>query len=457
MKKYDAIVIGGGQAGIPLAHGLAGKGWQVALVEEQHLGGSCINYGCTPSKKMIAAARVAHVVRRAPEYGVQAGEVQVDLAQVVAQKDALVRLRRDQLGQRIAENERVTLLRGRARFVGERRIVVEGPDAPGEELSAEKIFINTGAHPQVPPIPGLVGAPYRTNRDIMDLDSLPEHLLVLGGGYVGLEFGQMFRRFGSQVSFVVRGEQIAPREDDDVAAALQAALEKEGICFHLGALVEQVEALPGGGIALALADGRRLSGSHLLVATGQAPNSAALDLAAAGIQADPRGSIQVDDYLQTSAPGVYAMGDVTGGPKFTHIAYNDYQVVFHNMFEPEKVSVRDRIVPYGLFTDPELGRVGLTEKEARRAGRPIQVGKIPMSYVARAIEMGESEGLMKIVVDAESQTILGAAILSAAGGELVQALMALMMAGAPWTVFRQAVFIHPTLAEGFFALMETVA
>lgn len=476
MKTFDAIIIGGGQAGIPLSHALAKRGWKVALIERLYMGGSCINYGCTPSKKMIASARVAHLARRAEDYGVRVGEVQVDLPAIVAMKDALVEQRRESLTGRARQNENITLLCGEARFTGDHRLQVDGSRLPmdgsqeaagsprgpanGEELYAEKIFINTGSQPKVLPIDGIEEVPYYTNRNIMDLTEVPEHLLVIGGGYVGLELSQMFRRFGSRVTVIDHNSQIAAREDEDVAQALREALEEEGIRFVLPARAQSVERGERGMIQLKVKKGggavETLTGSHLLLAAGQVPNTRALDPEKTGAALDERGFVQVNEYLETNVPGIYALGDVKGGPKFTHVSYDDYLVVYHNLFNDSKRSVKDRIIPYALYTDPELGRVGMTEKQAREAGLVIKVGSYPVGHIARAVERQETSGLMKVVVDAKTDQILGAAVLSPAGGELVQTLMALMIAGAPWTVFHKAMFIHPTLTEGFFGLMDAV-
>lgn len=453
MSDFQAIVIGSGQAGNPLAHRLADQGWTVALIEREHMGGSCINYGCTPTKTMLASAQVAHYARRAAEFGVSVGPVSVQLPKVVERKNGVVlKWRQGQEGH-AARRPTITVLRGPARFTGPHTVRVNG-----EELSAERIFINTGTSPFVPPIEGMDRVPYLTNRTILDLTQVPEHLLVLGGSYVGLEFGQMFRRFGSAVTVIERADQIVPREDEDVAWALRAALEAEGISFLTGAEVRAI-APQGSGVRAtvrqAAGPDRTVEGSHLLVAVGRKPNTDDLGLEAAGV-ATERGWITVNQYLETNVPGVYALGDVNGGPAFTHISYHDFQIVLHNLLNGQRLSTRDRLVPYALFTDPELGRVGMTEREARASGRRIQVGSIPMTSVARAVERNETSGLMKVVVDAGTERILGAAILGSGGGELVQTLMALMMADASWKTFYQAVFIHPTMTEGFFALMNSV-
>lgn len=454
MKTFQAIVIGSGQAGNPLAHRLADKGWTVALIEREHLGGSCINYGCTPTKTMLASAQIAHYARRAADFGVRVGLVTVDLATVVGRKNAIVQEWRSGQEKHAARRPTITVFRGAARFAAPHTVEVNG-----EQLTSEHIFINTGTNPLVPPIEGIESVPYLTNRNVMDLTEVPEHLVVVGGSYVGLEFGQMFRRFGSRVTIVEFTDQIVPREDADVAGSLRAALEAEGIAFLVSSEVIRV-AEQGGRLRVTVKgrDGggeQVIDGSHLLLAAGRTPNTAGLRLEEAGI-ATARGFVTVNDRLETTVTGVYAQGDVTGGPAFTHLSYNDFQIVFHNLFNETKLSTAGRLVPYALFTDPELGRVGMTEKEARASGRSIKVGTIPMSRVARAIERNETAGLMKVVVDGDTDRILGAAILGTGGGELVQTLMALMMADAPWTLFYRAVYIHPTTTEGFFALMDSV-
>ncbi len=453
MTSFDAIIIGSGQAGNPLAHRLADKGWTVGLIEREHLGGSCVNHGCTPTKTMLASAQVAYEARRGAELGVRVGGVTVDLPAVVARKKAIVLQWRQGQEKHTASRPNIALHRGAARFTGPHTVAVG--DA---QVTAEHIFINTGTSPLVLPIPGIDRVPFLTNRTIMDLTEVPEHLLVVGASYVGLEFGQMFRRFGSRVTIVEVADQIVPREDPDVATTLQQALESEGIAFLLDRQATRIEGQDGD-LRVSVKGGagteRVLEASHVLLAAGRRPNTADLGLDAGGIEHE-RGWIKVNDRLETNVPGVYALGDVTGGPAFTHISYNDFQIIFHNLFNEAKLSTAGRIVPYALFTDPELGRVGMTEREARASGRRVLVGVIPLSYVARAIERGTTAGLMKVVIDADTEHILGAAVLSPSGGELVQTLMALMMANASWRLFYQAVYIHPTMTEGFFALMNSV-
>jgi pyruvate/2-oxoglutarate dehydrogenase complex dihydrolipoamide dehydrogenase (E3) component len=453
MPRYDAIVLGSGQAGNPLSQKLADHGWNVALVEREQLGGTCVNTGCTPTKTMIASAQVAYYARQADRWGVRTGEVSVDLPRVVARKDQVVRQWRSGLERKVQERPGLHLYRGHGQFLDPHRVRV------GDQvLESERVFIDTGARPSVPPIEGLDQAGYLTNASVMRLTELPEHLLVLGGGYVGLEFGQMFRRFGSRVTVVHSAGQILPHEDADVVGELQKALEAEGIRFLLNARTTRVER-DGGQVVLRLEGGdgaEGVRGSHLLVATGRRPNTDDLGLEAAGVETTPQGFIRVNSRLETNVAGIWALGDVKGGPAFTHIAYNDYQIVYANVIEGKDLSITDRLVPYAVFTDPQLGRVGLTEQEARAAGRRLKVGKIPMAWVARAVERDETAGLMKLVVDAETDRILGAAILSSEGGELVQIIEFVMRAGAPYTLLKGAVYIHPTLAEGFWTLMEEV-
>jgi pyruvate/2-oxoglutarate dehydrogenase complex dihydrolipoamide dehydrogenase (E3) component len=453
MARYDAIVLGSGQAGNPLSQKMADHGWSVALVEKENLGGTCVNTGCTPTKTMIASAQVAHYARNADRWGVRATEVSVDLPRVVARKDQVVHQWRSGLEKKVQQRPNLHLYRAHGRFLDPHRI-----SAGDQVLESERVFIDTGGRSYVPSIEGLDQAGYLTNASVMQLTDLPEHLLVLGGGYIGLEFGQMFRRFGSRVTVIHSSQQILPREDADITGELQKALESEGIRFVLKARTTRVER-DNGQVTLRLeANGgaQSVSGSHLLVATGRRPNTDDLGLETTGVQTTPKGFIQVNDRLETNVPGIWALGDVKGGPAFTHISYNDYQIVYANLIEGKELSTANRLVPYSVFTDPQLGRVGLTEKEARATGLRLKIGKIPMTWVARAIERDETAGLMKLVVDAETDRILGAAMLSSEGGELVQIIEFVMRAGAPYTLLKGAVYIHPTLAEGFWTLMEEV-
>jgi pyruvate/2-oxoglutarate dehydrogenase complex dihydrolipoamide dehydrogenase (E3) component len=454
MKTCDAIVIGSGQGGVPLATNLADQGWSVALIEKGEVGGSCINYGCTPTKTMIASARVAHYARIAPEFGIHPGKIKVDMAEVVARKNEVVESFRSGVQDQIESSPDVTLYRGHGRFTGPHVVEVNG-----EALTSDKIFINTGTRPRIPSIPGLDQIEVLTNRNIMDLQELPPHLIAIGGSYLGLEFGQLFRRLGSEVSVVEMSETICPREDPEVSESLKEPLEAEGMRFHLGSKITKVAKTRDGlEVTVEKKDGstEALTGTHLLMAIGQVPNSDDLGLDKAGVATDKNGYIQHNGKLETNVAGIWALGDVKGGPAFTHVSYDDYLMIFDNLVNGKNRTIDNRVVPYALYTDPELGRFGLTEREAREKGYRLKIGSLPMSHVARAIERGETSGLMKIVINADNDRILGATILGAEGGELVQTLMTLMRADAPYTLLDNAMFIHPTLTEGFFALMGNV-
>jgi pyruvate/2-oxoglutarate dehydrogenase complex dihydrolipoamide dehydrogenase (E3) component len=447
--RYDAIVIGAGQSGGPLASALARGGRRTALVEREHVGGTCINVGCTPTKTMVASARVAYLARRGADYGVQTGPISVDMAAVRQRKRAIVESFRGGSERRIRETPGLDLLMGEASFVDAGTVTVHMLDGTERGLSADLILINAGDHPIMPPLPGLETVPALTSTSIMELDTVPDHLLVLGGGYVGLEFGQMFRRFGSQVTVVQRGSRLLNREDADIADAVAEILRQDGIDVLLDSSAEAVTGTEGA-IRLTVhgPEGeRQLAGSHLLVATGRAPNTERLNLQAAGVATDERGVIRVDERLETNVPGIYAMGDVKGGPAFTHISYDDYRILRANLIEGGSATTAGRMVPYTVFIDPQLGRVGLTEAEARGQGRRIRVAKMPMSYVARALEVDEPRGVMKVIVDAESGQILGCAILGIEGGEIMAMLQIAMMGKIPYSTLQEAIFAHPTLAE----------
>ena len=454
---YDAIVIGTGQAGNPLSKALAKAGWKTAVIERLYIGGTCINVGCTPTKTMVASARVAYLARRAADYGVHAGEVSVNMAEVRQRKQSIVDSFRNG-GQRAIENtENLDLLFGEASFTGPQSIAVEMNDGDIRHLTAKQIFINTGCRPADPRVDGLDQIAALDSTSIMELDELPEHLLVLGGGYVGLEFGQMFRRFGSSVTIVQRASQLLGREDQDVADEVAKILREDGVEVLLNAEAMRVEKGGGGEIRLTVRTpegDRTLAGSHLLAAAGRTPNSETLNLSSAGIEADRNGFIKANDRLETTAPGVYALGDVKGGPQFTHISYDDYRIIRTNLIEKGNATVNDRFVPYTVFIDPQLGRVGLSESEAQARGLNIRVAKMPMSYVARALEVSESRGFMKAIIDADTKRILGCAVLGIEGGEIMAMIQIAMMGKLPYTVLKDGIFAHPTLAESLNNLLN---
>jgi pyruvate/2-oxoglutarate dehydrogenase complex dihydrolipoamide dehydrogenase (E3) component len=457
-ERFDALILGTGQAGKPLALDLAAAGRRVAVVEREHVGGTCVNVGCTPTKTMVASARVAYLARRAADYGVRCGPVQVDLAVVRRRKQAVVDEFRSAGRRRLEEAPHTELIFGEARFTAPTVIDVALQAGGTRALTADAVFINTGCRPARPELPGLDRVRALDSTSIMELDALPEHLLVLGGGYVGLEFGQMFRRFGSAVTIAQRGNRLLSREDPDVADEVKKILQQDGIDVLLEAEAAGVRAA-GPGVELELrgpAGLRRITGSHLLVAVGRVPNSDRLDLAAAGVTTDAHGYIPVNERLETKVPGIYALGDVKGGPAFTHIAYDDYRIVRNNLLRGGQSTTAGRLVPYTVYIDPQLGRVGLTEQEARAQGRRLHVAKIPMSHVARAVETGETRGFIKAVVDAQTKQILGGAVLSIEGGEIMSMLEIAMMGKLPYTALEDGIFAHPSVAEGLNTLFASM-
>lgn len=458
IEQYDAIVIGAGQAGGPLSTALARAGLRTVLIERAHVGGTCINTGCTPTKTMIASARVAYLAQRATEYGVQTGDVQVNLEKVRERKRDMVERFRRGSQRYITGSAGLDLLMGEASFEGAYAIKVRYDGGEGRHLTARHIFINTGTRPARPPLEGLDQVPALDSTSIMELDEIPRHLLVLGGGYVGLEFGQMFQRFGSQVTIVQRATQLLASEDADVATAVAEVLLQDGIQVLLEAQAVRVAAHDEGiRLTLQTPGGmRQIDGSHLLVATGRIPNTDMLNLPSAGIEADRRGYIKVNERLETTVPGIYAMGDVTGGPAFTHISYDDFRILRTNVIEGGQATTSGRLVPYTVFLDPQLGRVGLSENEARAQGRAIRVARLPMSHIARALEVAETRGFMKAIVDANTGQILGCAIFGLEGGELMSMLQVAMMGRLPYSVLRDAIFAHPTLAESLNNLFMTL-
>jgi len=453
MEQVDALVIGAGMAGVPLALRLGFKGLKTVLVERAEVGGTCLNRGCIPTKTMIASARVAHLARSAAHYGVRTGPVQVDLKEVVARKDALVTSVRAGSERNLLENPNVELLRGEARFVGERRVVVGD-----REISAERVFINTGARNRTPALQGLEEVAWLDSTSALYLSELPRSLLIVGGGYVGCEFAQMYARFGTRVTLVQRHSQLLPQEDADVVAELQRVFQAEDVELVLKAEAERV-CSEGGQVVLSVRQEgkeRELRAERLMLAAGREPNTKELNLVAAGVKTDGAGFIRVDEHLETGAPGVWALGDVRGGPMFTHTARDDARIVYENVMKGTGLSTQDRVVPYAVFTDPQLGRVGLNEKQARAAGYRVKIGRYEGRKVAKARALGEPAGLIKIVADAESDRLLGASVLLAEGAEVVHELVSAIALGARYTDLRSLIHIHPTLAEGLSSALGGV-
>jgi pyruvate/2-oxoglutarate dehydrogenase complex dihydrolipoamide dehydrogenase (E3) component len=452
MAQYDAIIIGTGQAGPSLARRMAARGQQVAIIERARFGGTCVNTGCTPTKALVASAYAAHLARRGAEYGVTiAGPIDIDMKRVKARKDSIAGASSKAVEASLRATNNLTVIRGHASFVSAREVTVAG-----DVLSAERIFINVGGRPSVPPIPGLDRVAHLTSSSILDLDVVPRHLIVIGGSYVGLEFAQMYRRFGSAVTVIEAGPRLIGREDPEISDSMCGILRAEDIAVHAAARTLGL-AQGGTGIVATVEDasGRRtIEGSHLLIAAGRRPNTDDLGLDRAGVAVDPHGYIQVDDTLRTNVAGIWALGECNGRGAFTHTAYNDSEIVGANLLDGETRSTADRIQAYALFTDPPLGRAGMTETEARAAGHKVLVGAMPMEDVSRAYEKGETLGLMKIVVDGNTKAILGAAILGTGGDEAVHCILDLMYAKAPYTLLRRAMHIHPTVAEFIPSLLE---
>jgi pyruvate/2-oxoglutarate dehydrogenase complex dihydrolipoamide dehydrogenase (E3) component len=444
-QKYDAIVIGTGQSGPSLAARLTSEGMKTAIIERKLFGGTCVNVGCIPTKALVASARAAHMARRGADFGVVIpGEVAVDMKQVKARKDGIVRQSNAGVTNWLKKMQGLTVYEGHGRFEGPTTVRVDD-----DLLDADKIFINVGGRAAVPDMPGLDQVEYLTNSSIMEVDVLPEHLIVVGGSYIGLEFAQMYRRFGSRVTVLQRNDRLIPRDDEDVSEAVKDILENEGVEIRLDETCMSVEKRGDKVVAVSLCDDNadEVVGSHLLLAVGRQANTDDLGLESAGIETDSRGYITVDEALRTNVPGIWAVGDVNGRGAFTHTSYNDYEIVAANLFDDDPRKVSDRITAYGLYIDPPLGRVGMTENEVRESGRKALIGKMMMSRIGRAKERSETQGFMKILIDAESKEILGAAILGIGGDEIVHSILDVMYAKAPYTVIQRAVHIHPTVSE----------
>ncbi|MGV2585140.1 UNVERIFIED_CONTAM: FAD-containing oxidoreductase [Mycobacterium avium subsp. hominissuis] len=441
-KHFDAIIVGAGQAGPPLAGRLTAAGQRVAIIERKLIGGTCVNTGCIPTKTLVASAHAAHLARRGADYGVGTGAISVDMAKVKARKDEIMLGDRKGVEDWLAGMAGCTVVRGHARFRDPHTLQV------GEDLlRAERIFLNVGGRAVVPDIPGLAEVDFLTNVSILELDRLPTHLVIVGGSYIALEFAQMYRRFGAAVTVVERGPRLASREDEDVSAAVQEILRAEGIDIVVNADDVRI-AKTGNGFELTSRDGAPpIRGSHLLLAVGRRPNTDDLDLAVAGVRTDARGYILVDDQLKTNVEHIWAMGDCNGRGAFTHTSYNDFEIVAANLLDDDPRRVSDRITTYALYIDPPLGRAGMTVAQVRASGRRALVGKCPMTRVGRAVEKGETQGFMKVVVDADTREILGAAILGVGGDEAIHGILDVMSAKAPYTTLSRTMHIHPTVSE----------
>lgn len=458
MRKFDAIVVGSGQGGVPLAKKLAKAGWQTAMVEKRWIGGTCINDGCTPTKSMIACGAAAHVIANSQEWGITVSDYKVDLEKIVARKNKIVLSFREGATRGMEKTEGLSVMYGDAVFSGNKTLTVKLSDGGLEEISADHIFINTGTLPKIPPIPGLDTVNYLTNTTILELTKLPSHLVVLGSGYIGLEFGQLFRRLGCQVTIIDRGKHLLLHEDEDVAAAVKKVMETSGVNMYTNANVQKVEQI-GDVVRLQLtANGEThaITGSHLLVAVGRTPQSRSLQPEKTGLNLDEKGYIPVNDKLETNVPGIYVLGDVKGGPAFTHISYNDHLVVYKNIINKEDISTKDRPIPYCMFTDPQLGRVGMTEKEAKEAGYKVKIACLDMTRVARAIESGNTQGFMKAVIDSNTDKLLGVAILGPEGGEVMSVLQMAMLGGLTVTQLKEMIFAHPLYSESINNLFMTL-
>jgi pyruvate/2-oxoglutarate dehydrogenase complex dihydrolipoamide dehydrogenase (E3) component len=443
--EFDAIIIGTGQAGPSLAGRLTAAGMRVAVIERGRFGGTCVNTGCIPTKAMVASAYAANMARRAAEYGVMiSGSLSVDMKQVKARKDQISGKSKAGVEAWLVGMNNCTVYRGHARFESAREVHVGD-----ETLTGERIFVNVGGRALVPALPGLDEIQYLTNSSMMDVDFLPPHLVIIGGSYIALEFGQMFRRFGSEVTILERGPRLIEREDEDVSTAVREILENEGITVHVNAKTTRAARRDGGTVVSADIDGEQseIRGSHVLVATGRRPNTDDLGLDKAGIEVDKRGYIVVDDELRASVPGVWALGDCNGKGAFTHTSYNDFEVVAANLLDNDQRRVSDRITAYALYIDPPLGRAGMTNEQVRKSGRKALVGQRPMTRIGRAVEKGETQGFMRVVVDAETKEILGAAVLGTGGDEAIHSILDVMYAKQPYTLIQRAMHIHPTVSE----------
>ena len=459
MKKYDAIIIGAGQAGAPLAKKLANAGKKTVIIEKRFYGGTCVNDGCTPTKTMVASAKAAYMAGKSAELGIAIKKFSVNMLQIKKRKDEIV-LRSRNGGLHAAEKTpNLDVLFGEATFTGHKTILVELNNGKKQSLQADLIFLNPGDKPFIPEIEGLNDIDYLTSTTILDLDYVPGHLLILGGNYIGLEFGQMFRRFGSKVTILERSARIVSREDEDISVELQKILEAEAITIHNQTQATGFKQKKGGKITATISvngEEKKVKCTHVLVAVGRTPQTEALNLSSTGVATDEKGNIKVNNKLETTTPGIYALGDAKGGPAFTHISYNDYTIVYRNLIEKQDLNINDRPVPYCMFTDPQLGRVGIDETEAKKQGLNYKVAKLPMAHVARAIETGDTRGFMKAIVDTKTKKILGATVLGPEGGEIMTVLQMAMEGGITYDRIRYCVFAHPLYSESLNNLFMTL-
>lgn len=449
MTTFDAIIIGSGQGGTPLSKKLAMAGWKTALVEKEFIGGTCINRGCTPTKTMIASAKAAYTIANAGALGIETGGYSINLEAVLERKRKVVENFRNGSREGLEQTENLTLIFGTASFIDVKKLQVELNDGTVEIITAGKIFINTGDRPSVPKVAGLDGIPYLDSTSIMELTEIPSHLLIIGGGYVGLEFGQMFKRFGSKVTILEHGKRLLPREDEDIAAVVADFLNQEDIRIVTDAQATKAEKHSNGLHVTVKTGGKEelINCSHVLIAAGRTPNTEKLNLAVTKVEMNERGQVKVNENLETSAEGIYAIGDVKGGPEFTHISYNDYIILANNLLDNKNQTTVNRMVPYCMFTDPQLGRVGITETEAREKGLNIKVAKLPMTKVARAVETGDTRGILKAIIDAQSDEILGAAVVGEEGGEIMSILQMAMVGRVTYKYIADMIFAHPLYAE----------
>lgn len=449
MKNFDAIIIGSGQGGTPLSRRLANAGWKTALIEKRFIGGTCINDGCTPTKAMIASAKLAFEARRSNVFGINVSDVKINIKKVVERKNEIVQSFRNGSKERLLKTPNLDIIEGVATFTGLKKLQVTKHGGSTEELSANYIFIDTGCKPFIPQIQGLDTIPYLTSTTILGIDKIPEHLLILGGSYIGLEFGQMFNRFGSKVTIIDTSKRFLPNEDEDIAEVIYDIMKEDGLTIHTNAKANSFTKENDNISVEVSINGKNetIKCSHVLVGAGRTPQTKELQLNETGVVTDERGYIKVNDKLETNVQGIYALGDVKGGPAFTHISYNDYVVIAQNLLKNKSDSVYNRVVPYTMFTDPQLGRIGITEQQARSKGLNYRVATLPMNYIARAVETSETRGLMKVVVDANTKQISGAAVVSEQGGELMAMLQLAMTGKIPYDELSYAVFAHPTYAE----------